>query len=246
MRQIDGRWQIVGRELHENAWRPIETLAGERGHALFPAAAASGGSVTLVFEDHAADPQRIAMRRWDGRAWSAVDPVSSARLPAYRPVVAGDSVLWDEYSRADRAYRVHARRVRPSPGADEVVSPAGANCLKAAALALADGRLYAAWVNDEDVRGGAGVVDHQDGVQVAVRRDGRWTPFKGSAGSGRAAWLPSVASHGCSGSVRPSPTARRGLRDNSAARRSIPLPRPSSCTKDWSNIRLRRRATACW
>jgi hypothetical protein len=89
MRQAEGRWLIVGRELRDNLWLPMVVLAGERGHALFPAAAVSGNSVTLAWEEHSTDPQRIASRRWDGRAWSAAEWTSGDRLPAYRPVVAG-------------------------------------------------------------------------------------------------------------------------------------------------------------
>lgn len=192
-RQRDGRWEVVARRLSGGEWAPVEILSGASDHAMTPVAAVNGSHTALAFEQHAT-PGRIAIRIWDGRQWSAAAPASEAGVSSYRPVlVSGPDgqlwAFWDSYLVSERGYAVFARRILPKPGAIERVSPAGRNCLKPSAVHAATTGLAVAWVQTDEVIGGAGVLDHRDAIHVAIRNSKGWQPASDSAGDGAAAPL---------------------------------------------------------
>ena len=177
-RQRDGRWEVVGRQLAGGAWSPLEILTDGPDQAMLPAAAVSGRYMALAFEQHS-NPGRIAMRTWDGRQWSPAAPVSQEGAGSYRPALVSAPggelwAFWDSYLPAERGYAVFGRRMLPKPAAIERISPPGRNCLKPAAVHAGKTGLAVAWVETDEVIGGAGVLDHQDTIHVATRDSSGW------------------------------------------------------------------------
>ncbi len=169
MRQAGRAWQIVGRELRDGEWAPVTVLAE---NALAPSICGAGGRAWLAWEDHSVKPQRIRMAVWDGRSWSVSEPFSDAAMPAYRPAVAaGGWLAWDAYDGREYAVLAMAPGERP-----ERVSRPGKDGLKPAIVPGA-----VAWVATEQVRGGAGVLDHADSLHIAFYRDGKWQPAQEAA-----------------------------------------------------------------
>ena len=176
-RQRNGRWEIVARRMAADLWLPAEILT-EGSDGMAPVLARAGSDVIMAFEDHART-ERITLRRGSARGWSAATVLSDAAKPSYRPALAATPsgevwAFWDTYLAAETGYAVFGRRVAPSPSPVERLSPAGRNCLKATAVFTGRNGLAVAWVNTEDAGGGAGVLDHLDTIQVAIRKDGAW------------------------------------------------------------------------
>jgi hypothetical protein len=161
--QSGGRWRLLARQHRAGMWQSVVPLAED---ALMPAAAAHGGRIVVAWEDHSANPQRIALRVWDG-AWSEIRTIAGG--PAYRPALsaAGGSIwtAWDSYD--GRNYSVWSARVWPDAGTPRQLSPPGRNCLKPS-VASAGERPAFAWVATDEVSGGAGVLDHADTIQFAL------------------------------------------------------------------------------
>lgn len=167
-RQVNGRWQIVGRCQRDGRWDPLVVLSGASHNGLAPTAVDFGNGVALAWEDHSAQPQRIMVRVWDGKSWSSARAVSEQR--AYRPALAATRsgelwAFWDAY--VDERYVVYGRQVEPRLGDVQRLSKPGRDCLKATATAF-DGGIGVAWVSRVELIGGEGALDHWDRVQATV------------------------------------------------------------------------------
>ncbi|HWB87389.1 MAG TPA: hypothetical protein VG675_24815 [Bryobacteraceae bacterium] len=168
-----GDWRVDGLSWHGTEWTRVTTVVPV--HAMLPAAAALDGKLVLAWEDDADPHSRILIRHWDGGHWSVPASVSDANLPAQRAVLAATAnevwAFWDAYD--GQEYAVYTRRVLPQMAGIERLSPAGQNCLNAAAVAFGKGDIAAAWVATSEVEA-RGVIDHADVIQVATRHEGKW------------------------------------------------------------------------
>jgi len=177
-RRREGRWEVAARRLAGGSWLPPEVLSDPTHDAMAPAAVADGSRVTVAFERHSV-PQAVVARTWDGRRWSSAATLSGGGAPAYRPALASGPAgevwaFWDSYLPAERAYAVFGRPVLPAPGPAGRISAPGRNSLKPAAVWAARAGLAVAWLDTEEVTGGAGVLDHWDTIRVATRGAGGW------------------------------------------------------------------------
>jgi uncharacterized protein DUF3604 len=179
-RHRDGRFEIVGRMLHEGSWAPLETLSAPGTDSIAPAVAFTGFGLIVAWEEHA-DDQRIVHRVLGSGGWSPAARITPLGMTPTRPAVvaAGSAeawIVWDAYLERETNYAVFARRVGPSISETERISPPETNALKPAAGFLPGPGLAVAWVKADEVIGGAGVLDHRDTIQLAVRTDGLWQP----------------------------------------------------------------------
>ncbi|MBI1357506.1 MAG: DUF3604 domain-containing protein [Acidobacteria bacterium] len=165
----DGVWRIEGRRLEDGFWEPTELLSTRGSDALTPDAVVTSAGLLTAWEDVSVQPQRIAVRREDGR----VEHVSPEEKPCYRPALADRGgklwVLWDCYEGLD--YAVYARKL--DGGAPTKLS-GDSNAMDAVVLALGDGRLVAAWVAEDGVLG-KGAIDQRHRIEVATLEGGRWS-----------------------------------------------------------------------
>jgi len=175
-RQREGKWEIVGRRLHEGQWKPIRRISGADAQALIPATTTFGSGVAIAWEDHSYDPQRIVLRVWDGSQWGSAETISQPEKSSHRPALTTTSsgelyVVWDSYEGLN--YAIYGRQVSPM-GQIEQISTSERSNLKPTILYGDNTGLTCAWMSVVDIIGGKGALDQWNTIRVAARKDGDW------------------------------------------------------------------------
>jgi len=203
------RWRLLARRFDQGVLAPAEILSEPAGDALLPAAAClKGNRILATWSDDRGGRSRIVGRVWEDGRWQPPAPISSEDHDAVRSVLAVEEngtawVVWDGYRECQ--YAVWARRWLPEPGRVERVSPEGENCLLPAALGTRSGACVA-WLQAQDVVGGAGAISQQYTLHAAVRSAGAWTMVRDGRGDRVAAHLD----HGLVEKIEPQPIATGG------------------------------------
>ncbi len=205
----DGRWRLMGRQLKDDTWQTAVVLSDDAADAMTPAAVSLGdGRVLLAWSQHRDDRFRVAYRILERGSWTDPALISSPDYDSFRPAVVADTdgrawVFWDSYR--DGNYVVRGRSVLPKPGETEHISAAGAYAITPTALATRQG-VCVAWLQLDDVIGGAGVVSQMHTLRMAIRDDQRWRLARDEAGGSVAATL----THGIMVKVEPRPEMKLG------------------------------------
>ena len=175
--KVKGRWQVLARHLRDGKWRTAVTVSDSESDAILPTAArVADGKMVVAWSARRNGLFRIRCRLLDGNTWREPMWVSSEAFDAFRPALSVDDkgevwTFWDRYD--GKRYNVQGRRMFPSPGPVEQVSPEGRHCLTPTALATRQG-LCVAWLQKDDVVGGPGVISQWHTLHAAIRRDDGW------------------------------------------------------------------------
>ncbi len=190
--KLDGRWQVLARRRHKGLWGQMVTISDARHDAIFPSVVrVSPTGMAAAWSEQIDGRFRIRSRLLDGGTWRTPVAISPTGSDAFRTALAVDGTgevwsFWDSYDGA--RYNIKGRRTLPELGVVEQVSPLGQHCLTPTALATRQG-LYVAWLQKEDVIGGAGVISQWHTLRAAIRRDAQWTMVKDRFGNSAAAEL---------------------------------------------------------
>lgn len=205
----EGRWQLMGRQLKQGQWQTEIVLSDEQSDAMMPAACALGdGRLLLAWSACREGRFQIRYRLLDGESWSEPAAVSSPEHDCFRPAAAACEdgrawVFWDGYRQGN--YAVRGRAVLPEPGPIEQVSPPAAYAITPTALCTRQG-MCVAWLQLEDVIGGAGVISQMHTLRMAFRRQEGWQLARDEAGSPVGATL----THGIMVKIEPEPERKLG------------------------------------
>ena len=206
----EDRWQLIGRQLKGEMWQREVILSDGVTDAMMPAAVTlNDGRVLLAWSQCREDCFRICYRILDGDSWSDSTAISSPDHDSFRPAVVtkGEDhglVVWDSYRNGN--YVVRGRTVLSKLGEIEQISPRGEYALTPTALASKAG-ICVAWLQLEDVIGGAGVVSQMHTLQMAIHNSKEgWQLTKDDAGNSAAATL----THGIMVKVEPKPQMKLG------------------------------------
>ena len=207
--RTDVGWQIRAREHRDGKWLPTVDLSEPTSNAIYPTAATThDNTVVATWSQKNSDGFQIVARIHNNGSWTAPLAVSDGASDAYRSTVVTDPhgitfVCWDAYENG--IYVIKVRRLLPTAGPVQQVSPVGHHCLKPTAVATSDG-LCVAWLSKQDVIGGPGVISQWHILQAAVRVDDEWQLVTDSDGDATAAEL----THGLMGRIEPRVVATGG------------------------------------
>jgi len=180
--RVSGRWQVVARHWESGKWDAAVTLSRKQNDAIQPTAVHThSGTVIVAWTEYQQGRFRIIRRQFDDDGWSESLAISSKPTDAFRPVLTADHTgdawaIWDHYD--GQRYGVVGRRIEPTLGRIEQISPRGKHCLTPTALATRQG-LCVAWLQKDDVIGGPRVISQWHTLHAAIRNsDGRWRTIR--------------------------------------------------------------------
>jgi hypothetical protein len=204
------RWGIVVRSLQDDYWSPAQTLSDEQSNTFHPVAIETPQKQLVVaWQDYRERRFRILVRSFDGSQWRRSRIISDQQADSFRPVLAVDGqgrtwCFWDSYVAGN--YAVFGRRISPSLGQIERITPEGQNCLKPVALSNRQHGLCVAWLRLTDIWGGEGAIDQLHTLHMAIRRNDMWQIVTTPDGNETAASL----THGLLARMHPDPGGIHG------------------------------------
>ncbi len=222
--KVAGRWQVMCRRWRGGRWAKQQPLSEVAYDAIFPTATLVDDSQLLVaWSARVGDHYRIRGRQLnvdagteatldisgEQRSDRQVSTIGTANSPcnAYRPTLVRHNnevwAFWDQYRQSN--YAVHGRRILPTLGAIESISPPGEYCLTPTPFSHASG-LHVAWLRKIDVIGGPGVISQWHTLHGAIRRHDEWTQVRDAGGKTEAAEL----TQGLMAKISPRPIATGG------------------------------------
>ncbi|MCB9940700.1 MAG: DUF3604 domain-containing protein [Planctomycetaceae bacterium] len=200
------RWEIVLRHWKSGEWSLRVPVSVSKRDAIDPAAIRFGDRLLLASCERIEGCFTVrGYGVYDG-SWLPFS-ISNGIDNAYRPLLIQhhDEVwaFWDQYHNPN--YSVCGRRLLPTLGNIEQVTPPSKYCLTPTALSHPTG-LHIAWLQKKDVVGGPGVVSQWHTLHAAVRRDNRWQSIRDANGRTTAAEL----TQGLMAQITPTPIATGG------------------------------------
>lgn len=204
--KVNGRWHVVLRERKGGDWSKRRLVSNPAQDAVYSTAMLVGGKPLVAWSERNGSHFVIRSRYIEDAATDVFN-ISNERVAAYRPVLIqhGDEVwaFWDQYQKP--YYSIQGRRLFPTFGKIEQVSPASEYCLTPTALSHSTG-LHVAWLRKIDVIGGPGVISQWHTLHAAVRRGNQWHQITDVNGKTEAVEL----TQGLMAQIAPMPVATGG------------------------------------
>ncbi len=205
--KVESRWHVMLRRCRNDAWEKSRRISDSEHDAIFPTAILDDKKeLVAVWSERVGSHFQVRGSKVDSDTPLDFN-ISEGEHNAYRPVLTrhGNEVwaFWDQYRKPN--YAIYGRRLLPTLGEIERVSPAGEYCLTPTACSHATG-IHVAWLRKIDVIGGPRVISQWHTLHAAVRKKGQWTPVQDVAGKTEAA----VLTQGLMAKIAPQPVATGG------------------------------------